>query len=312
MREVPEPEGNPADEYADHQAAALWLTNAKSLGPIAKNTWLRDIARVYRSWTMRGNGVALDRNERIDHPPYEWNNAYFDLLARSTAGLSLAEIDQLALGPLVSLPDESFFDAASDFVRSADSVYFGGEGLDDSAAVGIREKLAGRLMESSGWRWMVRERSASIERHIGSAIAVLFFNHHDFASPAACYLLPKGIDRLPPFLPVLQSLVRGGPSLFVALVTMNLFEVSPRRAHLASIVAATKAWVDCHSDDTQFWVDHGIGRRVCVWIEQVLAQDQSLLTDGDPLRAEVDRFAAALVRLGVAEARRLEQSLART
>lgn len=308
---APKPEPKRADQYADHQAAALWLTNSKGLGDVSKRPWLRDIACVYGPWTMAANGAGLERSEDISSPPREWNDAYFDLLARSLPGLSLREIETLALEPLASLPDESFFDAVADLVRSVDTVYFAGQGLAESAAVGMRAKLADRLMESGGWKWMISSRSTSIERHIASAIAVLFFNEHGYVQPTACYLLPKGIDRLPPFLPVLERLAQGGPSLFVALVTMNLLEVSPRPAHLDFMVGAAKAWVDSYPDDRHFWVDHGIGRRLCLWFEKVYGQDASLLRDSHPLRPEVDRIVAALVRLGVVEARRLEQTLAK-
>ncbi len=307
-----EPEPKRFDEYADHQAAALWLTNAKSLGDVAKNPWLCDIARIYGPWTMALNGAGLDRSEEVSDPPMEWNNAYFDLVARCLAGLSWAEVEQLALEPLAALPDESFYDAIADLVRSVDTVYFGAQGVAESATVGIRAKLAERLMESRGWKWMARNRSTSIEmHHIGPAIAVLFFNQHGFAQPTQCYLLPKGIDRLAPFLLVLEKLVQSGPCLFVALVALNLLEVSPRPAHLPFMVAAAKTWVDSYQDDSRFWFDHGIGRRVCLWIENVRAQDAALLGADDALRFEVDRILAALIRLGVAEARRLEQALAK-
>lgn len=308
--ETPEPEKKRTDEYADHQAAALWLNNAKSFGEVSKNPWVRDIAKVYGPWTMAANGAGLDRTADISSPPTEWNDVYFDLLARALAGLTPPEIDALALEPLTSLPDESFFDAVADFLRSVDTVFFNDQGLGESEVVGIRAKLAERLMSSGGWKWMVSKRSTSIERHIAPAIAVLFFNQHGFVQPTACYLLPKGIDRLPPFLPDLEKLTQNGPSLFVALVTMNLLEVSPRPTHLPFMIAAVKAWVDSYPDDTQFWVDHGIGRRVCLWIENIYGQDAALLREGVPLRSELDRVIAALVRLGIPDARRLEQLLA--
>jgi hypothetical protein len=216
----------------------------------------------------------------------------------------------LALEPLATLPDESFFDAVEDFLPSVDAVYFDGRGIEESVAVGIRSKLADRLMESSGWKWMASSDSASVERHLGSAIAALFFNQQGFAHPAKCYLLPKGIDGLQPFLPVLDRLVKGGPSLSIAIVTLNLLELSPRPAQLLFLVAAAEAWVDSHPENTQFWVDYGIGRRVSRWIATIHAQDPALLRAGAPPRAEVDRILAALVRLGVADARQLEKALA--
>lgn len=308
--ESPEPAKRPPDEYVDHQAAALWLRSANRLGDVSNHPWLRDIARVYGPWTIAANGAGLDRNEDINNPPREWNDAYFDLLARALAGISMREIERLALEPLVSLPDEPFFDAVADFVRSVDAVYFDGQGITETAAVAVRAKLAERLMESRGWKWMVIRPSPSIERHIGSAIATLFFNQHGFVRPTKCYLLQPGIDRLLPFLPVLERLARSGPSLSIAVFVMNLLEVSPRPGHLPFAVAAAKAWVDSFPGDTQFWINYGIGRRLCLWMESVFSQDGMLLEEGKPLRIEVERIIAALIRVGVVEARRIEQSLA--
>lgn len=308
--EPPMPHPKRSDEYADHQAAALWLTNVKSVGDVSKNTWLRDIARAYSRWTMAANGAGLEKSESISQLPMEWNDAYFDSLARVLPGLSVPEIEELALEPLTALPDESFFDAVADFVPSVDVMHFGGHDLTSSAAVCLRTRLAERLMASRGWEWIASSRSTSIELHIAPAIAALFFNQHGFAQPPECYLLPIGVDRLPPFLPVLGKLVQSGPSLFVARVMMNLLEVSPRPDQLAFMVAAAKALVDSHPDDTEFWVDHGIGRRICLWAENLCGQDATLFSEGVPLRPEVDRIVAALVRLGVVEARHLEQSLA--
>ena len=306
----PERAKRPADEYVDHQAAALWLRSANRIGDVSKHPWLRYVARGYSLWTMAANGASLDRNEDVDNLPLEWNDAYFELLARALAGLSIREIEQLALEPLISLPDEPFFDAVADFVRSVDAVYFDGHGITETAAVAVRAKLAERLMESSGWKWTVTRPSPSIERHIGAAIATLFFHQHGFVRPTKCYLLPPGIDRLLPFLPVLEQLALSGPSLSVAVFVMNLLEVSPRPAHLQFAVAAAKAWVDLYPDDTQFWIGYGIGRRLCLWMESVFGQDGTLLEEVKPLRIEVERIIAALVRVGVVEARRIEQSLA--
>ena len=125
---------------------------------------------------------------------------------------------------------------------------------------------------------------------------------------ATCF--QKRVDRLDPFLPVLEKLVESGPSLFVAIVTLNLLEVSPRSAHLPFMVTAAMTWLESYPNDSDFWVDHGIGRRVCVWIEEVRRQEPSLLDRDKPVRFDVDRLLAALISLGVADARRLEEALA--
>jgi hypothetical protein len=165
-------------------------------------------------------------------------------------------------------------------------------------------------MASSGWKRLRGSRSASIEIHIGPAIATFFFNDYSSFEPAKCYLLPNAIDRLDPFLPMLERLVESGPSLFVAIVTLNLLEVSPRSVHLPFVVTAAITWLKSYPNDSDFWVDHGIGRRVCVWIEKVRPQNPSLLDEGKPIRFQIDRLLAALISLGVSDATRLEEALA--
>ena len=253
----------------------------------------------------------MDVHEEVANPPSEWNDVYFDLLAHCLPGLALPEIEQLALTPISLLSDKSFFDIVTRFLRSVDAVYFNDRGLQESIATRIRSALANRMMASSGWKRLEGSRSVSIEWHIGPAIAVLFFNEYGFTHPTACYVLQKGIDRLDAFLPVLEQLVEHGPSLFVAIVTLNLLEVSPRSAHLPFLVTAVKVWLRSYPDNSDFWVDYGIGRRVCVWIEEVRRQEPTLLDTNEAVQLDVDRLLAALISLGVADARRLEAALAR-
>jgi len=308
--DTPAPQRPRPDEYADHQAAALWLAQTRNLADVIKRPWLREIAVSYASWTAEANGARLDKDEEVNHPPREWNHAYFDLLAHCLPELALPEIEQLVLAPISSLPDEPFFDVIALFLRSVDAVFFNDGGLQEPIAISIRSALTNRLIASSGWKRLGHSRLASIERHIGPAIAAFFFNDYGFIQPVKCYLLPKAVDRVDPFLPVLEKLVESGPSHFVALVTLNLLEVSPRSAHLSFMVAAAKVWLESYPKDSDFWVDHGIGRRVCVWIDEVRRQEPALLDTDKPVRFHVDRLLAALISLGVAEAKRLEEALA--
>lgn len=311
QQDAPEPEPFRRSEYADHQAAALWLRKAQNFGDVAKQPWLREISRAYAAWTAAANGAGLDSHEDVADAPREWNDAYFELLAHCLPGIAMPEVEQLALVPITSLPDKPFFDVIAQFLRSVDAVYFNDLGLQEPIAISVRSALANRLMASSGWKRLGGSRSDSIEIHLGPAVAVLFFNDHGFTQPTKTYLLPKGIDRLDSFLPVLEKLVQTGPSLFVAFVTLNLLEVSPRSAHLAFMLGAAKAWLNSYPDDKHFWVDHGIGRRVCSWIEEARLQQPVLFDIDAPSRFDVDRLLAGLISLGVAEAKRLEEALAR-
>ena len=291
-----------SEEYVDHQGAALWLRNASSLLDVSVRPWLRDVARIYAEWTAIANGSELSSSSKVEDRPLEWNGAYFDLLANCLPGMEPGDVDELALIPIISLPDEAFFDAVTSFLRSVDKVHFDDRGLQIQAAVRIRSLLADRLMTSSGWRWLGADQSLSIERHIGPAVAAFFLNDYDWLRPPRCYLPPAVVGLLNPFLPVLEQLVRTGPHFFVALVALNLIEVSPRQVHLGFIVTAAESWIVNHPDNGEFWVEQGIGARFCALIDAIRGE-QSLFLESEPsLRDRVYRVLSILVGLGVAEA----------
>lgn len=297
------------DEYANHQLAAHWLSKTKDLFDVVAKPWLIDIVRTYSSWTATANGLSLEGSEQVDLKPSEWNNIYFTLLAHSLPGLTATEINELALGPITSLPDESFFDIMTPFLQSVDTIYFNDGCIEENVAISVRDALANKMMKSRGWQHLGGKRSTSIEMHIGPAIATLFFNEYWFGQAPKCYLLQLGIDRLELFLPTLEKLVESGPSFFVATVTLNLIEVSPRTTHLPFIVAAAKTWLKSYPDNTDLWINQGIGRRVCVWIEKVWQEEKTILDNDQMVRGDVDRLLAALVSVGVADAGRLEELL---
>ena len=299
-----------SDEYVDHRQAALWLRNASGLFNVSVRPWLRDVALTYAEWTAVANGSELDRISNVEDKPEEWNGAYFNLLAYCLPGMGPREVDELALKPITSLPDESFFDAVTSFLRSVDKVHFDDRGLRAPEAVRIRSLLADRLMNSCGWRGLGADRSLSIERHIGPAIAVFFLNDYDWFRPPRGYLPPAVVGLLNPFLPVLEQLIRSGPHFFVALVALNLIETSPRRVHLEFIVTAAESWLASHPDSSEFWVEQRIGARFCALIDAIRGEQSPFLEPESSLRGRIYGVLSILVGLGVAEAARLEQTLA--
>ena len=304
IEESPEP-----NVYTDHQAAALWLGSAAELFDAAKRPWLRNIVKTYGSWTCVANGSELEEDEDSDRRPKEWNNAFFKLVSYCLPGLTSPEIEEIALVPITALPDEAFFDVTTAFLREVDGVYFNDFTLQDAQAVRIRSELVNRVMKTRAWKRHVRDHSTSTEIHLGPAVAVVLFNDYWGFQPPKCYLYTKGIDRLDPFIPLLTEVAERGQFFLVVITLLNVLEVAPRAAHLPVIVAAGKAWLTVHPDDKDFWINQGIGRRLCSLLHAILAVDPTPFALNQPFRKDIDSLLASLVRTGVAEAHRLEESL---
>jgi hypothetical protein len=302
VEEPPEPE-----LYADHQAAALWLGGAANLFDVAKRPWLRNIVKAYGVWTFAANGSELEEDEDTDHPPTEWNDAFFKVLAYCLPGLTAAQVDDVALAPITGLPERAFFDVIGGFLRNVDAVYFNDFAMPDTQAVKVRSSLLKRILTTSMWKWHVRERSTSTAFHFAPATATVLFNDYSNFEPPKCYLTPIGIDRLGPFLPLLKEIAGSAHFLLAVIALLNLLEVSPRAAHLHIIVAAGKSWLAAYDDNKSFWIDQGTARRVSLLMEAILASDPKPFGLDQPLRKDIDSLLGSLVRMGVAEAHRLEE-----
>jgi hypothetical protein len=308
-KKVPAEEPPEPDVRTDHQGAALWLGGAASLFDVAKRPWLRDIVNAYGGWTFVANGSELEEDEDTDRHPAEWNSAFFKLLAYCLPGLTSAQVDEVALTPITGLPDEAFFDVTTAFLPEVDGVYFNDLTLEDAQAVQVRTALFKRIMTTRAWERHVRERSTSSEYHFGPAVAVVLFNEYWGFQPPKCYLKPKGVDHLGPFLPLLKEVAESAQFFLAVIALLNLLEVAPRPAHLPVIVAAGKGWLAGHPDNKEFWIDQGIGRRLCSLMEAILASDPKPFASDQPLRKDIDSLLGTLVRMGIAEAHRLEESL---
>jgi hypothetical protein len=144
---------------------------------------------------------------------------------------------------------------------------------------------------------------------LGPAIGTIFFNDYVLRQTST-YLKAKAVERIGPFLSQLIDLLTVGPSYFIALVTMDLLEVSPQPSLLPLLIAGSKSWLRSYPDDTGFWVEYGIGRRFCAWVDRIRQSAPGALATGKPERQDIEAVSAALIRLGVPEARQLETALA--
>jgi hypothetical protein len=230
-------------------------------------------------------------------------------MANCTPGWSLAEIEA-RIAPILELSDERFFDVSVNFLRSLDAVYFNLEGLDAATAAGVRARFGERLARSYGWRRLRGSKSdGGIEMHLGPAAAVQFFNDHDFGQHPKCYLFAKAAAASDVFIAPLQSLAVTAPSSFVAVTLLNWIEVSPRLPQMPLLLAFAASAIEVYPDDRVFWVDHGIGRRVCAWLENIRGLHPDEFAAHAEYRAAIDTLLARLVAVGVVEARRLEIAL---
>jgi hypothetical protein len=72
---------------------------------------------------------------------------------------------------------------------------------------------------------------------------------------------------------------------------------------------AAHTWLRSYPDSTPFWIDSEMGRRICALIDNIWRGEPVLLDRAQTLRNDVDQLLASLVRIGVADATRLEQAL---
>ena len=64
-------------------------------------------------------------------------------------------------------------------------------------------------------------------------------------------------------------------------------------------------------DDTRLWLDYGVGKQFCDWIETGMKNGGPFLLDEAGVRAQVDEIVSDLIRLGVPQATVLETALLR-
>jgi hypothetical protein len=113
-------------------------------------------------------------------------------------------------------------------------------------------------------------------------------------------------------MPTLTALVTGASSSgYLAGLFLNLVETSPRASLLPFVAHATTAWCSAYGVDTNFWSEKNIGGRVCAWLDRTLAPDAG---SGDALSLGADQLMKCLdilVRSSVAQAREIEDRVAR-
>ena len=301
-RREPKPESN---YYADHQAAAVWLSKFLG-GELVAPAWMREVARQYSDWTSKLNGSGLESEQELAREPNGWNVAYFRLVARSLTGLDADAIDALCLSPVIVLPDEPFLDVSADLQLSIDIVYFRGQGLSEVHALRLRTGLVNRLKQTSQWRRFADRPGYGIPFHLDGALGTAFMAEQGFRQPPHCYVTALGIARAEPFIPLLTELAEQTPSLFVAKAALSIATVSPDHPYLAFGVKALSVCMARYPDDTKIWIDYDVGAQFCRWIDGILRSSGTAALEKAGVRGPVEKLLSDLIRLGVPEAASLE------
>lgn len=288
----------------------MWLGAVSELFDVIAYPWLLDLAEAYAPWTWEANGRGGEDDEGRGERPDEWNDVFLKLLGRLGPALDALGMDRLALGPLVGLPDEAFLRAVPSFLYGVHYAHFGSGGLAAADGVRIHRAVGRRLVQSSGWRRLARERSDGVEHVLGPAVAALFFAHQEALQPIRTYLAPAGIARLDPFLPLLIELASEAPCLYVARLLLQLLSVHAEPRFMTALLPVSRIWIENQPPEAAFWLEYGVGTSFCRYVRDALSRPRADAVMADATQRELQGQVAALVRFGVSEAGRLEKELA--
>jgi hypothetical protein len=295
--------------YFDDQAAALWLALFMN-GELIDSGTLLVIAKRYRDWTSKRNGAGLDRAEQRSSSASDWNTAYFRAVANSLSGMEPDAMDELCVAPLLVLPDDAFLDAVADLLFPLNSAYFNRHAIGEHDMLRMRQKLAGRLEETSNWKNHVWRPSYGCEMHLDGALGHFFFCNRGFHKPPSCYVTPIGIPRMAPFIPLIAELAERGASLVTALMVQSIVSVSMEYPFADLAIGSIRECINRFPDDTKFWSDYSIGKRFCSWLGGQLTEHGIRWLDENGVRSDVEVTISNLIRLGVSEATTIEADLA--
>lgn len=300
----------PSRDFAlDAATAANWLSFAVGLWGETDPGRLCALVRHCWPWTAGANGVGCGPDEEPGELSLQWNEAYFTAALAAAVSIEDAGIEEYVLRPLAQLPEERLFDAMEAVLHRLDRLWLADGVVSDNTAVMIREELVQRLIATRSWRRMEADRAVGLEKHLAGAVAAMFMGQHHLGLGPRCYVLPSGIVRGGLILPMLTQLTeRAAGSTFVAIAYLSLLEVEPHVDHLVFMSRAVAAWWRSQGTNTEFWIDYGIGPRVCEWIGRAVFDEpvSPTVLDSSDLTVVVD----TLVQCGTPLARTLEERLA--
>ena len=299
-------------DVVDSNSAAKWIQSALPLLGNDSMGCFRALIDAYAEWTSVENGAGQGDDIEISRSPMEWNVTYFDLVPRTFVGMPADEIDHGVLLHVLTFPDESFFDTVAVLIRTLDELYFNGETIEGEEALRLRSLFFNEPRQRRGWQRAVERKSTSMGMHLARAISSLFL-HNESGGGGKCYVYSGGADSLKVFLPLLSRIcVEAAQSQYIALQFLDLMELNSDAENLGYLVGTASAWMATYPDDTSFWIDYGVGGRICAWLAEAMKADAGAFAVPTCPAAEIDHLLDSLTRLGVAAAHQVEESFAHT
>lgn len=302
----PEPSGVTFE--FDDKGGAVWLALAAKLWAKAGvASHLRSLLEHCWPWTAGANGVGMSDDEEAGERSREWNSAYFSAAVKAAATLQGKAWQDLLFDRVQELPDDAFLDASESVLLQIDILWIDEGRLTDSQVLHARQLIVDRLRASRSWKWLVSRPSHSVDLKIAGGLATVFVGTYQMSRGPMCYLTAVQGHRTSPLLPLLTELTQeGAASTFVAMGFLGLIEVAPRLDYLPFLWATTLAWWKRHGTNPGFWHDHGVGRRVCAWVETVLSQPHVALPSH---RDALIGISDTLLKCGITQAKPLEDQI---
>lgn len=300
----------PSPEFALEAAeAAQWINLANELWHEDCPDMLAELVRHCWPWTASANGVGIDADEEPGELVYEWNDAFFSAALAVGVSDGGAGMEEFVYGYLASLPEERFFDAAEAQLHTLDRLWLDKGLVGDLTAVSIRESFCRRLIDTVSWHHVASSRSMGIAMHIAGVVASMFMGQQRLGKGPICYVPAAKVEQANLLLPLLTHLVEQAPgSTYVTQAFLGFLEVSPQVSKMAYLTTAVRAWWREQGVNSEFWIGHAIGRRICHWIDKAF-----LLPPASPDALESADLTAVvdiLVQCGTPLARALEERLA--
>lgn len=297
----------PPDAYANEQRLGEIVSHLVSLTVGTLPDWLVPLTTHLMGWTLAAN--ASDDNREPEGRPFTWNAQFYDYLGILCAALPYDEAVKSFVQPITELSDEAFHDGMASLLRGFDRAVLSSNATKPAYPAAMRIALAERLKNTWNYRRLGREKEFTTESHAADALTAMFFQRSGIL-PSRRPSVPDNWDGLEAVMPTLTGLVTGaGSSGYLAVLFLDLIEISPRPALLPYLIDALAAWCSAYGPDTSFWVSRDIGGRVCRWLKDVLAHGAQGLADSTQAKALLDNL-DVLVQAGVTSAREVEELLA--